>query len=421
MSDLPIRLSPSRAGDFVQCPKLFYYKTILKRPTYSSLASATGRLTHQVLDELYELPPEQRTPQCASALVQPSWNALSSPFISRLSDDISEIERRIRDRMGLWREVIEVDSLEEEKINFDAEDYQRLISGDTSIEEKIISDATRFTKSYFKHENPEAIHPVGRELHLSAEVKGVSIHGFIDRLDEVNAGSGSKGLVITDYKTGKTPSAERLTERTLGVEWYALMVAENYLESPKEVRLLYVRANEGNGLKVFSVSKDSLEKTSTQLVRIREQIEVADEKNIWVAQPGPLCSYCDFRPECPEGLAYSPEYSWRNSNRTGFPMIDSKSKTQQNTASSNKFSGPLQSSAYSNLSRHSPITMPRSKTSNNKRVVKKAKKRSQSSAIALWIIFGFLFSFPTFGISIFISLIGICITMSNSGPRKYRR
>ena len=48
MSLLPSQLSPSSAGDFQQCPKLFHFKKVLGRPSYSNQASAAGRLSTRI-------------------------------------------------------------------------------------------------------------------------------------------------------------------------------------------------------------------------------------------------------------------------------------------------------------------------------------------------------------------------------------
>ena len=103
MGELPEQLSPSRASDFEQCARLFYFKTILNRPTFSTLASATGRLTHLVLDELFEYDSTERTLERATSLVEPSWRAMSRQVRST-SAGVSDVERKIRDRLGLWSE-----------------------------------------------------------------------------------------------------------------------------------------------------------------------------------------------------------------------------------------------------------------------------------------------------------------------------
>lgn len=305
MSSLPNRLSPSSAGDFQQCPKLFHYKKVLGRPSYSTQASAAGRLTHLVLDELFEFPPVERTSMVAKELVVPAWRAITNP----LADDdllMTPIERQIRSRNGLWKHSVDPGSEEEYKLAFDLEDYSRLAPPGSEVETQILKDSRRFANSYFKHEDPREIDPIGRELHLNAEFQGVSIHGIVDRLDRGPTGNANGSLVISDYKTGKTPKAAFLSSRFFGLRMYALMVAENYTEAPSLLRLLYVRAQRGNGVKAEEVTRDSLVTTARQVVAIRRNIEQAADSDHWPAKPGPLCPYCDFRVECPEGSRFVP-------------------------------------------------------------------------------------------------------------------
>ena len=69
--DVPRRpaLSPSRANDFKQCPLLYRFRAIDRLPEVPSPAQARGTLVHAVLERLFLLPAEQRTPQAARALV----------------------------------------------------------------------------------------------------------------------------------------------------------------------------------------------------------------------------------------------------------------------------------------------------------------------------------------------------------------
>jgi putative RecB family exonuclease len=61
-------LSPSRASDFKQCPLLYRFRTIDKLPSPPSPAAARGTLVHAVLERLFDLPADERTPAAAQAL-----------------------------------------------------------------------------------------------------------------------------------------------------------------------------------------------------------------------------------------------------------------------------------------------------------------------------------------------------------------
>ena len=72
----PPALSPSRAVDFRRCALLYRFRAIDRLPEVPSPAQARGTLVHAVLERLFLLPAEQRTPQAARALVAPAWAQL---------------------------------------------------------------------------------------------------------------------------------------------------------------------------------------------------------------------------------------------------------------------------------------------------------------------------------------------------------
>src|SRR5437870_1448863 len=71
-------LSPSRAADFKTCPLLYRFRSIDRLPERPSPDAARGTLVHAVLERLFDLPAEQRTPPMAEDLVAPQWERLVS-------------------------------------------------------------------------------------------------------------------------------------------------------------------------------------------------------------------------------------------------------------------------------------------------------------------------------------------------------
>src|SRR5262245_64931825 len=69
-------LSPSRAGDFLTCPLLYRYRTIDKLPEPFSPVAVRGTVVHKVLEDLFDLPAAERTPEQAQGLLEPTWDAL---------------------------------------------------------------------------------------------------------------------------------------------------------------------------------------------------------------------------------------------------------------------------------------------------------------------------------------------------------
>src|SRR5687768_7252706 len=69
-------LSPSRAGDFMTCPLMYRYRTIDRLPEAPSPDAARGTLVHKVLEDLFDLPAPERTPERAADMLVPAWDAI---------------------------------------------------------------------------------------------------------------------------------------------------------------------------------------------------------------------------------------------------------------------------------------------------------------------------------------------------------
>src|SRR5688572_15927666 len=79
-------LSPSRAGDFMTCPLLYRFRTVDKLPESSSPEAVRGTVVHKVLEELFDLPAWERTPERAAGMLEPAWEAVlaEDPEIAEL-------------------------------------------------------------------------------------------------------------------------------------------------------------------------------------------------------------------------------------------------------------------------------------------------------------------------------------------------
>ncbi|MGH2820704.1 MAG: RecB family exonuclease, partial [Actinomycetota bacterium] len=76
MGEVALKLSPSSATDFKSCPQLFKFRAIERLPEPTSPAAARGSLVHLVLERLFTLVPESRTPEGAEALLHATWEEL---------------------------------------------------------------------------------------------------------------------------------------------------------------------------------------------------------------------------------------------------------------------------------------------------------------------------------------------------------
>jgi hypothetical protein len=69
-------LSPSRAADFMTCPLLYRFRTIDRLPEEPAPDAVRGTVVHKVLEDLFDLPAVDRTPERAADMLVPAWEHL---------------------------------------------------------------------------------------------------------------------------------------------------------------------------------------------------------------------------------------------------------------------------------------------------------------------------------------------------------
>lgn len=154
---LPTKLSPSRAKDFVTCPKKFFHKTIEKRREPNTVENTRGTIAHDALEQLYRLPREQRTVDAAVEFIKPAWDKIKGQ-----------------------------------------DTYKHLDTDEQATE--MLEFAEECVRNFFTIEDPTRFDPTGIEFHAKADLdSGLTLHGYIDRMDEVPAGEESR-TYLSDYK-----------------------------------------------------------------------------------------------------------------------------------------------------------------------------------------------------------------------------
>ena len=244
-------LSPSRAGDFKACPQLFRFRAIQRLPEPVTIYQARGTTAHLALQRLYELSPEQRTPEALYNLFRGAWGEL----------------RGIEDFAGLFP------SVEDERV--------------WGLE------SLNLLANYFMLERPDQVQPLERELDMLEPFDDeIVIRGILDRMDR-----GADGrLVITDYKTGKAPPETYALPAFFALKIYALLIRRRFNETPSEVRLLYLN---GPTMYRIPIEDSQLDAMERQLRALWKAINRAIEQNNFPPRPGRLCDYCSFRDRCP--------------------------------------------------------------------------------------------------------------------------
>lgn len=245
----PEYLSPSSINTFRQCPLKFKYSKIDGLYDPSGQEAILGNFVHDILEELYGMPPERRTQMEAKALARKHWENKWHAEISRLIRNDKELNRF---RWAAWWCVENLWILEE----------------------------------------PSSVVLSGTEKYVRGQIGGVKIHGYIDRyLDD------GQTATVGDYKTGKTPRKTDLDDKFFQLEIYSQLLPTIGVESENRVvELLYLR----DGVR-FKRSLDD-EKFRRTIDVIQETKNNIDEKcrtGNFEPRKSILCNWCGFKPICP--------------------------------------------------------------------------------------------------------------------------
>ena len=249
-------LSPSRAADFMTCPLLYRFRTVDRLPEPVSPAAMRGTLVHKVLEDLFDLPAGERTPERARALLGPSWEALLEQ-----QPEIAEM------LAGPGAEVL---------------DFQTWLAGCGTVQDR-----------YFTLEDPGRLEPAERELYVEALLDSrLLLRGFVDRLDVAANGM----LRVVDYKTGRSPGEGFEAKALFQMKFYALVIWRTRGVVPAMLQLIYL----GNGeLLRYVPDEADLLATERKLVAIWEAIQRAERSGDWRASPSRLCDWCSHQALCP--------------------------------------------------------------------------------------------------------------------------
>ncbi len=248
----PRRLSPSGASTFEQCPRRWRFRYVDRLPDPPGPDALVGTFAHLVLERLMQQLPSRRTKGDARRIARASWPEVSG------CDDFRDLElddeQAHRFRWRAWRAI----------------------------------------EGLWDIEDPAGVDVRATEQQVTVTLDGVPFRGVVDRVE-----SEPDGLVISDYKSGRAPSARYAPGRLQQVLLYAAAIAAETGEQPVRAQLLYL------GQKVVSTGVDSAELAGAveQLSSTWDAIGDACHTDEFSPNPGPLCDYCPYAELCPEGQA----------------------------------------------------------------------------------------------------------------------
>jgi putative RecB family exonuclease len=249
-ADSLVRLSPSRASDYKTCPQLFKYRAIDRLPEPADIYSTRGTMIHAVLEQLYLLDPSERTIERARKLMGEVWANL------KLDPEYSALELEPAE---------EADWLEQ---------------------------ADGLLVNFFRVEDPKTVSPHELEWWVEHQTDLTLLRGIIDRVEVMPDGE----WVLSDYKTGRSPSETYALGSFFGLKFYALVCWRTFGKMPKLLRLMHLKEPEIITLVPTAQMLKGLER---QLDALAHAIVRAKERDDWRPRMSHMCNYCPHKAICP--------------------------------------------------------------------------------------------------------------------------
>ncbi|MCT2583598.1 RecB family exonuclease [Actinophytocola gossypii] len=269
-------LSPSRAGDFKQCPLLYRFRAVDRLPEKPTQAQVRGIVVHAVLEELFGLPAAERVPDRAHALLAPVW--------ARLREERPELAELFTDGAAP-----------------DAEDAW-------------LETASRLIDGYFTLEDPRRLDPEARELLVETELtSGVLLRGYVDRLDVAPTGE----IRVVDYKTGTAPREIGEAKALFQMKFYALVLWRLRGVVPRQLRLMYLADRQSL---TYQPDEAELTRFERTLDAVWQAILRAGRTGDFRPNKSRLCDWCAHQSLCPAFGGTPPEYP-------GWPEPDAGEET----------------------------------------------------------------------------------------------
>jgi len=245
----PPYLSASSMGTFNQCPLKFKYSKIDGLVDPPTEATLLGNFVHEILEELYALPQDERNMESVKFLAGKVWH--SSNWEERITGFVHESKFR-NFRWSAWFCI----------------------------------------ENLFKIENPKSISPLGIEFEVNGKLGPAQIKGFIDRFE----GNDNSLVIVSDYKTGKTPKKAWVHDKFVQLKLYAALLHELDVAKVSSLQLLYLK----DGVKFkHEVTEDDIAETVDYVTKTYDGIMKACETGNFAYNKSKLCDWCAFKKMCP--------------------------------------------------------------------------------------------------------------------------
>jgi len=249
--DVPTTLSPSRISSFENCPLQFRFANLQALPQAPQAHLVRGNAVHRALELLFSVEPSSRTRARAA------------------------------------------ETLAATRTEFALDDNYIGLSMTRASEDAFWTECARLVDNYFSMEDPSTIVDAELETWVEAPIGSVTVRGYVDRMERDQSGR----VVITDYKTGKTPPPRFEDKAMAQLQMYAYLVRAMRGETPAQLRLYFVR----DKVRIDRVPTDeSLLDVERRAISVHDAIARACQTGVFETRKGPLCEYCAFQTWCPE-------------------------------------------------------------------------------------------------------------------------
>jgi putative RecB family exonuclease len=282
-------LSPSRAADFKTCPLLYRFRSIDRLPERPTFDQLRGTLVHAVLERLFDLPAEERTPEQAAELVEPQWTRMLAEH-----EELMELFATGPDD-GAGAGVVEPAAEPDAVAGTGPAAAGTGAGGAWEPDETgFLTSARDLLGGYFAVEDPRRLEPAERECLVTTEVDDgrLVLRGYIDRLDVSPAGE----LRVVDYKTGGAPREAFEARALFQLKFYALVLWRTRGVVPRVLRLLYLKDAE---ICDYAPDTGELERFERTLIALWAAIERALAERDFRPKPSRLCGWCAHQALCP--------------------------------------------------------------------------------------------------------------------------
>lgn len=251
----PPYISPSSASTFRSCPRRWKFRYLDRLADPAGEAALAGTFAHRVLELLCQAPAEERTLETARQLARDVWpETLEDPDFAALEFDEKD-QRRFR-----WLSWTAIEGL-------------------------------------WRLEDPAQVTVEATEQKIDTVLDDVPFRGVVDRLDRTSADTDA-GLIVVDYKSGRAPSARFQDTRLEQVLLYSAAIEASTGRRPQAARLLYL----GQCIIETEVTGELIETAVLALTDTWEQMGACIDADVFGPNPGPLCGWCPYADQCPEGL-----------------------------------------------------------------------------------------------------------------------